>query len=746
MDSCSTAHDDTSTWSIIEPEFEVERTKSFEGLFTQGSGYLHVRGSLEEHLADEPQNGSDSLNPSHVKWGAYVPGLFCPVPGGGRTMINLPFFIGLTPAVDGEELDMTRCCIKNYHRELHMKNALLVRSFSWKTLQGATLEITFERFVSMEHPHLVVQRLSMVSDRPVVATVRAWTDADVRTKGKDYFEEVTHEVSGSQGMLTRVKTTGEHDVAILSRMKADEEDQWAFASDGKGGCLTRCFELAPEIPLVIEKHSVVTTSFDRQPVDALALLADISNLTFEDLLKEHSAIWDSRWRCANVTIEGDDRSDYALRVSIYHLLRAHVTGDSRVSIGAKCFGGDTYNGTFFWDTDIYVLPFYTYTDPERARSLIDFRIQALPGAVRNAKRLGYKGARYPWQSDDKGDEGCAMWEYSQMQPHINCDIVYAADSFARATGDEAWLRGEAAEMIVEIARFWCDRVDWRSGDDYPSLLGVMGPDEYQIISNNNAYTNRMTSHALRLAASVGREGGATPEECREFREIADKLPVVRRDDGLVLQAEGFDRKAEVSIEELHTNKELPFMWVVPLAKIYRSRLCKQADVLLMMALFPDDFTDKEVQQAWDYYVPVTTHESSLSACIHAIIALRLGMMEEAWAFWKKGSETDVDTTRKVTTGAAEGPHAAGNGGNWMVTVFGFAGLKNAMESEVLSLSPRLPAGWQRLSFPLVWKGIPLSISITAEEVELCNQGSSDCVAVVNGTQVTVAGGSSITCA
>ncbi|MBU0616438.1 MAG: glycoside hydrolase family 65 protein, partial [Planctomycetes bacterium] len=419
-------------------------------------------------------------------------------------------------------------------------------------------------------------------------------------------------------------------------------------------------------------------------------------------------------------IEGDERSQLALRASLYHLLRVHVPSDDRVAIDGKGYAGEAYWGRYFWDSEMFLLPFYLYTDPPRAHTLADFRVNTLDGARRNAERYGYVGARYAWESDADGNECCPNWQYADHEVHVTADVVYGLAHYARGVGDENYLRGQAAQVVVETARYWMQRLDWRAGEDHPSLLGVMGPDEYTPISNNNAYTNRLVKFALELAAEVGYAGGASREECEAFARAAEGLPIPRHQDGLlVLQCEGFDDLAEPRFEELWKDRRKTFGAQVSQERLYRSKCLKQADVLLMMMLFPHEFSDAEVRRAWEYYEPLTTHDSSLSACVHAIVACRLGLIDEAWGFWNMAAGIDLDVEQG---GAAEGIHISNAAGLWQIAVCGFAGMKTALQSDLLTFEPRLPAQWSRLAFPVAWKGAQVSVEITRAKLAVANRG------------------------
>ncbi len=745
-------------WSIVESAFSADSAQAYEGLFTLGSGYMHVRGSFEEHLLGSPQDTTYERRPANVtaeefpasrsKWGTYVPGIFGRHPWLGREMINLPFFLGLTPFIDGEKLDMEASRIHRYRRELLLRTAVLRRSLQWIARGGETVEVTFERFVSAARPGLCVQRASFAASSHVPITIRAGIDAEVRTNGFDHFTHVCMAQAGCDRLECRITTDGGDDVHIVSAVTAPDAS-WSYEERGRRGELVADFVITSDRPLVVEKRTAIGASRDLHPADSRIVLAGAMRLPYEALLEEHSAVWEERWKRADVVIEGDPVSQLALRSSVYHLLRCHVPGDSRVGIDPKGYAGDAYCGRYFWDSEMYLLPFYLYTSPESAKTLVDFRVRTLPGARANAARYGYSGARYPWESDGNGNEHCpsANWQYRDHQVHVTADVVYGIAHYASATGDWGYLEGPAAQVIADTARYWMERLDWRIGDDYPSLLGVMGPDEYTPISSNNAYTNRMVSFALNLASKVGMYGavgvlgGVTESECRAFAQAAAGLPVLRDESGLVIQCEDFDRLAEPDFGRLWLDRTEPFASQVSQERLYRSKCIKQADVILLMALFPDEFTQAEVRRSWDYYVPYTTHDSSLSAGAHALVAIRLGLTEEAWGFWKLTSQIDLDV--EGGRGASEGIHIAAAGAAWQVAVFGFGGVATAMQSNVLSVCPRLPVNWSRLAFPLMWHGSPVLIDISPAECTISNRGHRELEVCIDQQRCFVPAGGSV---
>ena len=715
-------------WTITETHFDPAKARAYEGLFTLGSGYLHIRGSLEEHLFDAPQNLDYTRRPTNVtsekfiesksKWGTYLPGIRGNHPLLNRGLVNLPFFLDLTPVIGEEKLDMQASEIKHYQRTLDLKTATLRRVLSWKTHAGPTVQVTYERFISAAQPHVCLQQMQLFADRDIILTLYAGIDSDVRTSGYDMFTTAELSSEDPDGLRCYVVTNTGDEVWVVTRLILPGAD-WQPEIKGRTARLKSSLRVPAGTSLVVEKRTAVTSSFDQFKADPEKVLEGVQQRTYVELYQQHAAIWQGRWEKSDVLIEGDDQSQLALRTSLYHLLRAHPD-DPRLAIDPKGYAGDAYRGCYFWDTEMYLLPFFLYTDPPRARSLVEYRIHSLPGAKANAASTGYSGARYAWEADIDGTETCPNWQYRDHEIHVTADVVYAMAHYAQAVQDRDFLIGAAAEVVLETARYWLDRIDWRRGENYPSLLGVMGPDEYTPISSNNSYTNRMAAFNLALAAELEAAIGANGVEHRAFARAGSGLPILRGSDGvLVLQCEEFEHLAEPAFERFWKDPSRTFAAQAAQEWLYRSKCLKQADVLMLMMLFSNEFSDQEVLRAWDYYLPYTTHDSSLSAGAHAIIACRLGKMDEAWHFWEKSSLNDLDFQHG---GSAEGVHIAGAGVNWQMAVFGFAGLDTAMNSETFYLRPQLPPSWTRLAFPVVWHTIPLMVDIRQDRILISNLG------------------------
>ncbi|MCK4515174.1 MAG: glycoside hydrolase family 65 protein, partial [Spirochaetaceae bacterium] len=451
---------------------------------------------------------------------------------------------------------------------------------------------------------------------------------------------------------------------------------------------------------------------------------------YTDLYDEHVAEWAILWEHSKVTVDSDQPLQKNLNASIYHMLRAHRKGEARFSICPKAHAGEAYFGRYFWDTEIFLLPFFIYTDPAHARDMLRFRISTLPGAKRNAARYGYIGARYAWESSLNGDEECPNWQYADHEVHVTADVVYGLVHYIRATGDIDFALREAFPVFVETARYWVSRTDFLE-DGTRHLLGVMGPDEYSPFSRDNAYTNWLVCFSLNatvefanlcrlehpdLYAGYERDLQLTEKELQLFSTVAGELPVVIDSKlNIVLQSADFETCAYLDELDSLRAKADPVATVVSQERLYRSKALKQGDVVMLFALFPDEYSQEIVNRSFDYYEALTTHDSSLSPTMHALVASRLGRKELAERFFSLSLDLDFHPQKGD---ASQGIHAANAGGNWQIAVFGYAGVRPAAHESTLRLRPSLPESVRRIATPLCWRGRRLDLIVTRSDVQI----------------------------
>lgn len=706
-------------WCLTEETYDPEKSKHYEGLFTQGNGYMDVRGSYDEGVSCVNQAREYERKPANVtlekhlkeqsNWGTYIPGIVGKHPHLMTEIINLPYFFETGFCINGETLDMNESKITGYKRWLDMRDGSLNRHLTWHTKEGQVVEMEFFRFISKENAHLAISqiKLKLASGNGEV-TFFGGVNVGVRTNGFNHFTGTENSAIDKNTIQVSVDTNGGNKVVILSKLLANRKVSTVTLGDEKRGFTTGTLELGEGEELVIQRIITVATDRDKvkevtDPFETCTTTMDYAIESGCDvLLKRHQDKWKEYWNRSDVIIEGDDRVQKALRMSIYHLLRADNDRDDRVAICAKGYAGAAYFGRYFWDTEISLLPFFIYTNPEAAKKLLLFRYNTLEGAKRNATSYGYKGARYPWESSVSGDEECANWQYADHEIHVTADIVYAIMHYVFATEDIDFIRKYGIDIMVETARYWCTRVD-RFADGSYQLLGVMGPDEYLPITNNNRYTNKMVKYSLEqtifwLEQFRPEHLHVTDDEIALFKDVAANLKLdLDSPEGVILQCDEFLNYADIDFDTVWKDRSKCFGTYISQERNYRSKALKQADVLEMMMLFKNEFTKEELRANYDYYEPITTHDSSLSAAVHGIIAAWLGKEDEAMAFLNRVINIDMDDNK---LGAEEGIHIANCGGLWQLVVFGFAGMKTAFESDEIVFEPHLPKGWKKIIIPI----------------------------------------------
>jgi len=749
-------------WSIGESRFDVALNRHYEGLLAIGSGPLQQRASLEEGLSNDPQDVEYLRLMGNVtveqfpcfksRVGTYLVGVFGPHPTCRDQLINLPTLHGLIIFAGGERLDMEHSCIDAYERRLDLRTGHLIRTFAWQTRSGARLGVRFERFISAARRHVMALRCTLqhLGGPPAELRLLGPLDADVRTNGFDHFTAI--DITGEHEPITlAVRTNSGIDVGSAALLTCDHGLPWSVDVLPRwvSCCGTTILEAGQS--LTIDKFAAITSSYHvtAAPVDvARKLVWDAAAAGFERLAAESDAVWRQRWEQTDVEIEGDAQSQLALRVCLYHLLRAVVEDDSRCAIDAKAAAGEAYCGRYFWDTEMFLLPLFLYTRPEVGRTLARFRVRSLDGARRNARRYGYPGARYAWESSPDGDENCPNWQYADHEVHVTADVAYGLFHAHMVVPEDRQLLCEVAEVLVETARYWCERVSYDPRRQQFELLMVMGPDEYTPFSRNNAYTNRLVAFALTTAAfcwgklerldpaaadALRARLGLNDAELQRWLQVARGLRMPY-DAGrkLVLQSDDFFDYEPLDFERWWPDRSKPLGAVVSQERLYRSRVLKQADVLQLMALFPQEFDAEQMRIAYETYEPLTSHDSSLSRPIHALVAAWLGKADAAWRYWREAVTLDLQPGS-----AAEGIHAACAGACWQAVAFGFGGLRTRMQSEVLNIDPHLPTSWSALRFPFVWEGQPLRITIEPNCVTIDHRGDRPLAALVFGQPQTI---------
>ena len=729
-------------FEIVEDGFDQDKNKYYEGIFTQGNGYFHVRGSFEEGLADAPQNEVYTRTMKSVtteqqrhplsKQGTFLPLMMGKHPFLEEVIINLPYFMRIEIAAGNEKLDMIRSDIRDYRRVLNMKTGELTRSFTWITASGEEIDVKFSRFASLDEKRLFVQQADLKPRKgtPYI-TVKSGIDAGVTTNGYCHFTESSlFEKENKIGVT--VKTDVGERASIMCENQLRGLDAVCHTELEKT-TIDVIYEGALTENATLVKYSVLGCSRDRTEdyiKEMKECLEQTARLEYKQLLEKSKINWEQKWKDSDVLVEGCQKLQDSLRFSIYHLLRCGGKEEERIQVCAKGFAGEAYYGRYFWDSEMYLLPFYLYTDPLSAKSLIGYRYWTLEGAKQNAQRYHCRGARYPWQSGLTGTEQCSMWEYADNEVHITADVAFGVMHYYFASGDEKFLFDKGAEILLETSRFWSERVDKGEDGEY-HLLNVMGPDEYSPMTRDNGFTNYMVKfnlisalETLRLLKEkkpdryreVMEKTNTLESELEIFKKIADSL-VVPYDEKrkLYLQSADFEDYALIDMDSIWKDKKKAFGHYASQEKIYRSRCIKQADIIALMSIFPEKFTEEQLRVAYEYYKPLTTHDSSLSPAVHMLVANRLGMEEETEQFLDRTIAVDMELVRR---GAEDGIHIANCGALWQMAVQGFMGMLPAYQGEKLRFEPHMPSFIKSMETTLTWKGRKYKVHVQGEKVSV----------------------------
>ncbi len=714
-----------NTWLVTETEFRAEERLYKEAVFTVGNGYLGTRGTFEEGYAgDAPIT--------------LVNGLFDDVPIVHTELVNVPDWLGLTVRVGDEWFRLDQGTLLAYERALDMRRGVLARSVRWRSPGGQTVEVDFERFASMDNPHVMVVRCRVASVNftgPV--EISADISAIVDNSGYRHWRMISQDAIGDREVALAVETS---ETKLIFAAAA----HLGVSAPGVVTYETRNCPWSPHIiarsrlrpgeTLEVEKVVTIYTSRETQdPYDTAVREVRVAAARGVTVLRrDHEAAWADLWRMCAVEIEGDEEAEHAVRFSLYQLLIAASRTDDRVSIPAKTLSGYGYRGHVFWDVEIFMLPFFIYTRPETARNLLMYRYHTLPGARRKAATQGYAGAMYAWESAVTGDETTPRWVpvwveergedelvriwCGDIELHITADVAYAVTRYWRATGDSAFMRDFGAEIVLETASFWGSRATWDEGREAYVINDVIGPDENHDHVDNNAYTNGLArwnlstglevlswlrDHYPETAARLEGQLGLTPERLAQWASVISGLVLdIDPKTKIIEQFDGFRRLRTVDFAS-YEPRTISFQGLLGIEKTQQCQILKQPDVLMLMYLLPDEFDQETLEANWQYYTPRTdlTHGSSLGPAVQAALAARMDDAEMAYRYFMLAARTDLGNTRGNTH---EGVHGATAGGLWQAVVFGFAGITFTDEGPVAH--PNLPATWTRLAFHLQYGG------------------------------------------
>lgn len=709
-------------WTLIETQFDPDQVQARETVFTIGNGYLGVRGSFEE--------GYSRGLPATL-----IHGVYDDVPVVYTELVNCPDWLPLVVMINGDRFRMDQGEILNYDRQLDLRHGVLIRSLRWRSPKGDTINLQFERFASLANRHVLGQRLHLTPlNFEGLIEIQASINGYPENAGFNHWQELDQGKTNNGIWLYRRTRSSRIEIGIAAKVEILGVNAALEVSNAPGyPTLSTTFIAVPEQTVTLEKVvTVFTSSEPDHPVAAAQnLLASLPD--YATLLHDNEQAWKEVWQTSDIVIEGDSTAAFAVRYNLFQLLIAGTKYDDKVSIPAKTLSGFGYHGHIFWDTEIFILPFFIYNQPEIARNFISYRYHTLQGARRKAIHYGYRGAMYAWESAVTGDEVTPRWSlpndyYGEdvriwcrdREIHISADIAYGAWYYWQATGDDEWMRDRGAEIILDTAIFWGSRVEFNPQFERYEIRGVIGADEYHELVHNNAFTNRMVQWHLERALVVDHWLQQNfPQRVIELEEklhFTDKQRTRWQDiinniwipydptTGLIEQFEGFFQLADINLADFEPRHK-SIQAVLGMEATNKHQVLKQPDVLMLLYLMrqSEDFpyNEKTLQSNWDYYAPRTdiTHGSSLGPAIHAILAADVGKLSEAYERFMQAAMMDIDDSRGNTK---DGIHGASAGGVWQAVVLGFGGIRFTKQGPVAH--PQLPPSWTRLKFQLYWHG------------------------------------------
>jgi trehalose/maltose hydrolase-like predicted phosphorylase len=734
-------------WLIEEEGFDPERELYWETVFALSNGYMAARGTPGENHA---------VTGIRSYFGTYVAGIFDKYSGDYQSIVNLADFFQMEISINGELVSPAEGMVDNYRRHLDMQNGLLVRRFTWVGGNGQRTSVEITRFISRTDLHLAVQhvRLKPLDDAAEIRIENTLdgnvANIDFHVSGyqlrdeKYYFIADEHEaghLDNGSWLTLRTKSTG-HRISEL----------FACACAIDGDPCTPENETETNKRLVRNRHSITvnkdsectfyktiavhTSNDEPQTGDLVSAAQQTAEAAlangYEDILQAHCDAWKKLWNVCNMEIEGNERDQRNVRFNIFHLIQMGTRGNTRINIGSRGLTSEMHYGNCFWDTEIFILPFFIYTDPDTARALVQYRHRTLPEARAKARSQWLEGAMFPWMSSWPGKEQADYWEYANIAIHIVSDVVYGLMHYCEATGDRELLMNEGLELLVETARFWTSRVDYSPEKEAYVLNVVKGPNEYAI-ADNNTYTNWNARWNLATAASIIssvrednperyaellRDLDLKDDEPQRWDEVAGNMYIhYDEDQELYAEDDAIFSMKPADLKKLKPGKKITTELGLPWDMLLRLKIVKQADVLLLMFLHREQFTREQLEKAWDYYEPITLHDSSLSYNTHSIIANELGNREKSYDYFQQTARLDLED---VMANVFLGIHAANAGGTWMCVLNGFAGMRR--EENVLRFEPHLPDSWNRLRFKVYFHGNLFAVTIEGEKVTITLEG------------------------
>ncbi len=737
-------------WKVIEEGFNPEMNEIAESVFSIGNGMMGQRANLEESYSGKSLQGT------------YVGGVYYPdktrvgwwkngYPEYFAKVINSTYWSGLRIWINKELVDIQEATVNSFYRELDMHNGLLYRKCNITLKNGISVDIESTRFYSLINKEYSALRYKITPNTACEIKIENYVDADVSNKDSNYDEKFWEEIkqeSTENKLFVTVKTkklnwhlctgvkfflfSGDDEISSIPTHSQHPKFANSIYTVNANGGQT----------ITAVKHAISASSF-HHPIESLELhtkktLEKMAASTFESHLDMSAKAWQEKWKSSDVEIEGDVEAQQAVRFNIYQLNQTYCGDDPRLNIGPKGYTGEKYGGSTYWDTEAYCLPFYLATsDPAISKQLLVYRYKQLDKAIENAEKLGFKNgaALYPMVTMN-GEECHNEWEITFEEIHRNGAIAYAIHNYIEHTGDKAYLAEGGFEVLLGIARFWSQRVHWSQNFGRYEMHGVTGPNEYENNVNNNWYTSYIACWCMMYAAEsveylqsnypsefsniIKKTNFNIGMETEKWNHINENMYLPYDENQKVfVQHDGFMNKELIPCDELAPS-ERPINQKWSWDRILRSVYIKQADVLQGLYFFEDQFDMNTHKRNFEFYEQFTVHESSLSPCVHSILAAKIGFTEKAYEMYLRTARLDLDNYNNDTE---DGLHITSMAGSYLSIVQGFGGLR--IKNQSLYLDPHCPEQWHGYKFRILFKNSPVSISVNHSGTSVQNHGESE---------------------
>ena len=741
-------------WIVSEIEFEEKYIGKTEAIFALGNGYIGLRSANEERYLDEKRD-------------LFISGTFNKA--NENEVTELPNAADITEIeiyINGKRLTLSSKNNKEYLKSLNLKTGELSRSFVYLDDNYNEYKVSSKRFVSQDRLHVIVNRMEITPlSMNSKIEYRSGINGQVTNTGSQHFNEGEKRIydykyiqmlqETSQSKITFIQNTV-HNIYIVGT-KIDRKPKLSI--DRRRVSVSDEYEVDKDQTLVIEKFSNIYTTRDIDSENltinqlrekSLNEIKEISYMDYDTLFEYNEKIWKKYWEDQNIVIEGNDYDQLAIRFAEYHLKVMTPAHDNRCGIAAKGLSGEGYKGHSFWDTEIFILPFYTYSNPEIARKLLEYRYLSINGAREKAKINGYEGAMYPWESawledgevtpvwgavDIITGKATKIWS-GFIEQHITADITFAVWQYYMITNDEDFMEKYGYEIMFDTAIFWASRLEWNDEKQRYHINEVIGPDEYKEHVDNDAFTNwlaywtietaieyynKLKSNKLEIFEAINKK----LDLVRSYDKWIEKLPKIylplpRELDNIIPQNDTFLSLKDIDLTKYKNQTHVGSMFQdYNLDQVNKMQVIKQADVVMLLYLLEHKFS-KEVKKAnYDYYEKRTLHDSSLSLSTHSILASDIDEKELAYKLFNGATKIDLGENMKTSD---HGIHAASLGGIWQIVVNGFGGVR--MIGGNLRINPKLPESWEKLSFSFIWKNNKINVNLSRNNIEL-NRFSGD---------------------